>query len=526
VPDGQLADGDEVWQDVNDESTNTEWLFLPVAVSPDVVSITTTTNATSCSSAGNGTITALPTGGTVPYTYRWDNGSVTAGISDLLPGNYIVTVTAGGRRYFQVGSIRTTAALIAEVTTTRETPLFGGTINIPNVINAAEPLSYAWSDGGPNSANRTNVPAGDYTVTITDGNGCQEIRLLRVVKTIPAGDYLIQHLPSGLYLEREGGQVLLGDCPTDMEEYRWTAIDEGGSVVKFRNNNGFILTVFGLSNSGAEYYTGGDGDVSPHKHNLIPTGPDTWVMENQFQGFYTGATADEIGGILIHEDLADPTLADEFRFIPIGNCTPTSGTTCTDSEGVPSVVNLLCECCGDKASLPVTLTRFSGEVLDKVNRLYWATTAEVQNAGFYLERSSDGIEFTSLAWVAALGNSNQETHYTFKDETPIIGTSYYRLRQLDHDGTESFSQVVVLFREESTGWTIFPNPAFNNQLLTVSNHPTNARFVLYDLRGREVSIPDPMAGENSLRFNLAGLPTGIYLLRNEADGSGKRFVLH
>jgi len=365
VPDGMFAAGDEVWQSVNDGSPNTEWRFLPVTVSPEVVSITTMGNATTCSSADNGTLTAQPKGGVLPYTYLWENGSETAGISQVSHGTYTVTVTSGGRRYFRLGTIRTKEPLIAEVTTTRATPSVGGTISITNVINATEPLNYSWSDGGPNAADRTNVPGGDYAVTITDGSGCQEIRQLRVVKTISTGDYLIQHLPSGLYLEREGGQVLLGDCPTDSEQYRWTAVDEGDAIVKFRNNNGFILTVFGLTTSGAEYYTGGDGNVSAHKHNLISTGTDTWIMENQYQRFYTGATSDAVGGVLIHEDLADPTTADEFRFIPIENCTPTSGSACTNNQGLASEVNLLCECCGDETFLPIDLTYFSGEVLDK-----------------------------------------------------------------------------------------------------------------------------------------------------------------
>lgn len=366
VPDGMLADGDEVWQGVNDGSTNTEWRFLPAVVSPAVVNITTAGNATACSSADDGSVTAMPSGGVMPYAYEWEGGNNTPGLTGVAPGTYTVTVTSGGRRYFRLGTIRTAAALIAEVETTRATTMAGGDINITNVINASGSLNYAWSDGGPNSANRTNMAAGDYAVTITDGNGCEEIRKTRIVKTIVAGDYVIQHVPSGLYLEREGGRVLLGDCPSDSEQYRWTAVDNGGSIVKFRNNNGLMLTVFGRETSGAEYWTGGDGNVSPHKHDLIPTGTDTWTMKNQFQGFYTGASSDALGGILIHEELADPATADEFRFLLIVDCTPTAGSVCTTSDGTVDEVNLLCQCCGE-TSPPVSSTDVSSEA----NRFNW-----------------------------------------------------------------------------------------------------------------------------------------------------------
>lgn len=526
VPDGMFAAGDEVWQDVNDGSLNTEWRFLPVTVSPPVVSIVTAENATDCSSAVNGTLTAQPSGGVSPYAYEWEDGSSAAGLTNVAPGTYTVTVTSGGRRYFRLGTIRTVAPLIAEVTTTRATPSAGGDISITNVINATAPLNYAWSDGGPNAADRTNVPAGDYTVTITDGNGCEEVRKLRVVKTIAAGDYVIQHVPSGLYLEREGGQVLLGDCPTDADQYRWTAVDNGGAIVKFRNNNGLMLTVFGRTDSGAEYWTGGDGDVSPHKHSLIPTGTDTWIMQNQFQGFYTGAKTDAVGGILIHEDLAEPATADEFRFIPIVSCTPTPGAICSDEDGdnAPDDLNLICECCG-LTMLPVTLTRFYGEALAKANQLHWTTASESQNAGFFVERSFDGQRYTEIAWVAGSGDSARERTYAYDDETPLGGTSFYRLRQVDFDGAETLSNVVALARAEGANWSFFPNPVSGKDNLWIRFRGEAVDFSLFRLNGQLVrSLVKPTAN-GEVVLVTTGLPQGVYLLRNNGDGTVKRVVV-
>lgn len=521
IANGAAGAGDPVGQGLNNATDSVEWLFLPATVSPAVVSIDLAGNSTSCTSSQDGELISTITGGTAPYTYEWNNGSDNADLAEVLPGAYVVTVTSGGRRYFKTGSIRTTAPLIAEVETTRATTLAGGEINITNVINATGNLSYTWSDGGPDSPNRTNVPAGDYSVTITDGNGCQEIRLMRVVKTIAAAPYLIQHVASGLYLEHESGQVLLGDCPTDAEQYRWTAVDEGGSIVKFRNNNGLMLTVFGRTQSGAEYWTGGDGNVSPHKHDLIPTGTDTWIMRNQFQGFYTGTTGDAIGSILIHEELADATSADEFRFIPIVDCNPASGTACVDNPAEP--VNLICECCGQE-TLPVSLTTFSGEALPKINRLYWTTASETENAGFLLERSAEGQNFLTLTWIPGNGTTSQETHYRFDDDAPLAGTSYYRLRQTDLDGTESLSQVVALTRTDGTEWTVFPNPVTGREELNIQSAAGNASFVLYDMEGRQLTSIKQTEGGGLLRLSLAGLPKGVYVLHNEADGSTRRVV--
>ncbi|MBK7807576.1 MAG: hypothetical protein IPJ51_14975 [Saprospiraceae bacterium] len=95
--------------------------------------------------------------------------------------------------------------------------------------------------------------------------------------------------------------------------------------------------------------------------------------------------------------------------------------------------------------LPVNLTRFDGrwnKVLD-INELTWETASEINSDYFDVQRSFKGSEFESVGKVTAAGNSNRITSYAFNDnEIRLNGVYSYRLRQVDFDGTETYSNIV------------------------------------------------------------------------------------
>lgn len=94
--------------------------------------------------------------------------------------------------------------------------------------------------------------------------------------------------------------------------------------------------------------------------------------------------------------------------------------------------------------LPVELISFEGRIVQEGNQLTWRTATETNNDHFELERSEDGATFGWLADIAAVGNSQQVTSYVFVDQLPQNGLNYYRLMQVDEDGTFTYSPVVVL----------------------------------------------------------------------------------
>ncbi|MEM6298583.1 MAG: hypothetical protein AAF740_07845, partial [Bacteroidota bacterium] len=93
------------------------------------------------------------------------------------------------------------------------------------------------------------------------------------------------------------------------------------------------------------------------------------------------------------------------------------------------------------APLPVELLFFTAEAQQETTLLEWATTNETNNAYFGVERSTDGKYFKEVGYVEGHGTSRETQTYCWEDTQPVHGDAYYRLRQVDFDGTENFSKV-------------------------------------------------------------------------------------
>ncbi|MBT9394302.1 hypothetical protein KLP40_14110 [Hymenobacter sp. NST-14] len=165
--------------------------------------------------------------------------------------------------------------------------------------------------------------------------------------------------------------------------------------------------------------------------------------------------------------------------------------------------------------LPVTLVSFRAEVRGTSARLNWRTATELRNAGFVVEVSTDGAAFRQLAWVPGQG---QAATYEFTDSRLLTHggpLAYYRLRQRDDDGTESFSQVqTVAVPAPRTEFQLWPNPT--HAQVMVAGLPAGHLVQLLDLTGRVLlTATMPPAGPLSLALP-AGLGPGVYLVRGGA----------
>jgi hypothetical protein len=132
--------------------------------------------------------------------------------------------------------------------------------------------------------------------------------------------------------------------------------------------------------------------------------------------------------------------------------------------------------------LPVELTSFTGNVnAHNVATLYWTTASERNTNYFAVERAVDGIIFREVGRLSAASNSNQILRYTLADAQVLTQTTYYRLRQVDNDGTTSYSNVVSLSPAQSVSKQveIYPNPSagqplnlllqgYDNESITIS----------------------------------------------------------
>src|SRR6185503_6393916 len=107
---------------------------------------------------------------------------------------------------------------------------------------------------------------------------------------------------------------------------------------------------------------------------------------------------------------------------------------------------------------------FGGNIKDDQAYLNWSTAVESNNKGFYIERSKDGKDFTSVGFVQGAGNSSQITNYTYTDaglKDINVSKTYYRLNQIDFDGKTTYSNVILLSLENLANagkWKLYPNP--------------------------------------------------------------------
>ena len=181
------------------------------------------------------------------------------------------------------------------------------------------------------------------------------------------------------------------------------------------------------------------------------------------------------------------------------------------------------------APLPVTLLHFSAKKEDRVNKLSWTTATEMNNSGFQVERSIDGLHFSSIGFVAtqaAGGNSTSDLNYNFTDMTPGGVKQYYLLKQIDIDGHYKYSAIVVLSSDkiDAVRFTVaYPNPVQTTLNLVIeAPQKGNINLVVTDMnskavRTRSVGVE---AGSSNIAVDFSGLPAGNYLLKAiSADGT-------
>ena len=110
-------------------------------------------------------------------------------------------------------------------------------------------------------------------------------------------------------------------------------------------------------------------------------------------------------------------------------------------------------------TLPVNFTSFTAKANSNTSQLNQATATEVNNKGFNVQHSTDGITYNNLGFVNGNGNSTQNNSYAFTHVSPGNGNNYYRLQQIDNDGKIAYSPVqVVNFSQLTTALSVYPNP--------------------------------------------------------------------
>ena len=178
---------------------------------------------------------------------------------------------------------------------------------------------------------------------------------------------------------------------------------------------------------------------------------------------------------------------------------------------------------GTLVPLPVSLVAFSATQQRSAVALRWATATELNNAGFEVQRSADGVAFASLTFVPGAGDSQSLRTYTYLDVQPLSSTSYYRLKQVDADGKFVYSAMQVVSGSGllTQAPSVYPNPASTQATVVWAAAGLSAgRWSLTTTTGQVVHT-EAFTKENGLSqlaLDLTPYPAGSYILTVEAPG--------
>jgi hypothetical protein len=236
-------------------------------------------------------------------------------------------------------------------------------------------------------------------------------------------------------------------------------------------------------------------------------GPDDGVSQPADASFTLGKNSNSAGWQNIGNGGVSVTTAATINSGAVGTITSQPFTSFSDFALASTSTTQ------DANPLPVVLTSFGAvRQAGQTVQVRWSTASERHSAYFEVQRSLNGSIYATVDKQAAHGTTAQAHFYTSLDQTAPACRLYYRLRQVDTDGTESFSPVVTLAATTAaTTLTLYPNPAHDELTLPAAGEPVQ----VFDLTGRVLQATTlPASG----RLSIAALPPGTYLLRVALSG--------
>lgn len=158
-------------------------------------------------------------------------------------------------------------------------------------------------------------------------------------------------------------------------------------------------------------------------------------------------------------------------------------------------------------ALPVELLEFRGAAEDKKVKLNWETLTEQATERFSIERRNTAGNFVAIGSVAAVGTSNERISYNFTDVAPLAGFNAYRLRMIDEDGSEAFSNIInVAF----TGRPELQLQQLSSRHLRLTGAAEQSAYLFTNASG--AVLHQGVVNTEVVDIDGAGLPAGLYFL--------------
>ncbi|MVN76409.1 hypothetical protein GO988_08735 [Hymenobacter sp. HMF4947] len=413
---------------------------------------------------------SLTTGSTVEYVY-------TNGGQNVLPAAYSNLTFSNSAKFLNAGAITVGGTLILPKSITL------GNYNLTMLRNAV--LNRA-STGLVIATGR-----GEYRATVIGAQGSSVPVLFPVATT--ATTYVPVFITAG---------------STDKDEtYRVRAID---NVYAAYNNPGTNANAVWTSSGTPLTNTANVNTTWFISHETSATVAATlklgWNTNKQGSSFVQGSAY-----IDHYSTKWDGVIQDAGATTPDG-----TGQSTVQRTGVSNFSPFAITSNPSSGPLPVQLVAFEAQRAGATVACTWTTASEQNNDHFVVERSLNGEDFAPLGTVAGYGSSAQAHTYTFVDKRPATGLAYYRLQQVDGDGSASYSPIVAVRTGKAATLVAVPNPSTGQfSLQTDYSAPTQVQALVQNAMGQNILSASQLvpAGPSALPLDLSGQPAGVYLVQ-------------
>ncbi len=174
--------------------------------------------------------------------------------------------------------------------------------------------------------------------------------------------------------------------------------------------------------------------------------------------------------------------------------------------------------------LPIELNYFTAILNQNEVVINWQTATEENNDYFSIERSTNGYDFEEIATIAGAGNSSINLDYSYTDNNPKLGTSYYRLRQTDYDGDDEAFEIVSINNDASIALNKKLSVEWEDESMVINldQQRSNLNIELFDVNGRIIESKQ-VSTSNRIEFETSFIPKGIYIVRVH-DNAGLNYT--
>ena len=167
-------------------------------------------------------------------------------------------------------------------------------------------------------------------------------------------------------------------------------------------------------------------------------------------------------------------------------------------------------------TVPVVYSSFNAQQLNKQALLRWVAAEEINTSLYVIERSANSADWSSIGNTPALGINNNE--YVFHDENPLTGLNYYRIKGIDKDGKNTYSDIRRLnFTKEGNHILIVPNPSKYQSKVYLVSVANSAKVTVYDAQSRMVQTTNQSLINGVFNLSTSSFNNGVYIVHIETE---------